>query len=184
MCVFKAIKHLHTFLEAEKQNLRTVGLVPTMGALHKGHLKPIKASKAENDVTVCSTYKNPAQCNNLAELEKYPRSFDTDVALLRHAGFGVIFAPTNGEMHALLRETKFNFGALDKTLKGKFHSVHFSGVALAVSNFFNIVKPHRAFCGQKDYQQLKFVNRLVQERMFHIDVKSLPQVPDQGGLAL
>jgi pantoate--beta-alanine ligase len=182
--VFEEIKPLRAFLQVEKEAHRTVGLVPTMGALHAGHLRLIEASKKENDLTVCSIYVNPTQFNNLADLEKYPRTFDQDSEILKNAGCDVIFAPTTNEMYKLKTEIKFDFGVLDKVLEGKYRPGHFSGVALVVSKLFNIVQPRRAYFGQKDYQQLKIVSLLTHELMFDIEIQPIPIVREPDGLAM
>ncbi|MFM7858189.1 MAG: pantoate--beta-alanine ligase, partial [Flammeovirgaceae bacterium] len=119
MHVFEEIKPLRAFLKVEKEAHRTVGLVPTMGALHAGHLQLIEASKKENDLTVCSIYVNPTQFSNPIDLEKYPRTFDQDSEILKNAGCDVIFAPSTNEMYKLKTEIKFDFGLVDKILEGK-----------------------------------------------------------------
>lgn len=184
MRVFEEIKPLQAFLRAEMQAQCTVGLVPTMGALHAGHLELVKASKAENDLTVCSIYVNPTQFTNTTDLEKYPRTLAKDSALLERTGCDVVFAPANQTMYSAPSQIKFDFGTLDKILEGKFRPGHFSGVALVVSKLFNIVKPHRAYFGQKDFQQLKIVTQLARELLFDLEIKSIPIVREPDGLAM
>ncbi|MFM7487147.1 MAG: 4-phosphopantoate--beta-alanine ligase, partial [Cytophagales bacterium] len=160
MRLFEKIKQLRSFLWTQKAAGKSIGLVPTMGALHGGHLHLIASSKAENDITVCSVYVNPTQFNNSADLANYPRTLAKDQQLLAESGCDVMFAPSNQEMYQLPSQLKFDFGSLDKTLEGEFRPGHFSGVALVVSKLFNIVQPHRAYFGQKDYQQFKVIIKL------------------------
>ena len=184
MRIFEEIKPLRAFINSQKQLGLSVGLVPTMGALHAGHVELIKTCKAENDLTVCSIYVNPTQFNNSSDLEKYPRTLGLDEKLLQQAGCDVIFAPSNMEMYTQPNALKFDFGTLDKVLEGKFRPGHFSGVALVVSKLFNIVQPHRAYFGQKDFQQLKVITQLANELLFDLEIKSVPIVRERDGLAM
>lgn len=184
MEIFEEIEPLRAFLKGKRDALKSIGLVPTMGALHDGHLALIRASKAENEVTVSSIYINPTQFNNKADLDKYPRTREADIKLLRAEGCDVLFAPQNAEMYSADQSMTFDFGPLDKVLEGKFRPGHFSGVALVVSKFFNIVQPDRAYFGQKDYQQFQIINRLKEELKFSIELHSVPIVREESGLAL
>lgn len=184
MEIFEEIKPLRTFLTGKRHQGLTVGLVPTMGALHQGHLSLISASKAENDITVASIYINPTQFNNAADLDNYPRTQEADLKLLNQIGCDVLFMPPNSEMYVGAQSLKFDFGELDKVLEGKFRPGHFSGVALVVSKLLNIVRPHRAYFGQKDYQQFKVIARLNDELKFYVDLRSVPIVREASGLAL
>lgn len=184
MEIFEEIEPLRAFLKGKRDALNSIGLVPTMGALHAGHLALISASRAENDVTVSSIYINPTQFNNKADLDKYPRTREADVKLLEAEGCDVLFAPQNSEMYQGHQSLTFDFGALDKVLEGKFRPGHFSGVALVVSKFFNIVEPDRAYFGQKDYQQFQIINRLKEELKFSIMLRSVPIIREKSGLAL
>src|SRR5437868_11237439 len=129
MHVFKEIKPIKAFLK-DKWNIIPIGLVPTMGALHAGHLSLIQASKGENQLTICSIFVNPTQFNNAQDLEKYPRNLEGDLTMLEQAGCDVVFAPDRTEMYQNTSSIKFDFGQLDKILEGKFRPSHFSGVAL------------------------------------------------------
>jgi len=184
MEIFEEIEPLRAFLKGKRKALKSIGLVPTMGALHDGHLALIRTSKAENDVTVSSIYVNPTQFNNKSDLDKYPRTWEADINLLRQEGCDVLFAPQNREMYSGNQSMTFDFGMWDKVLEGKFRPGHFSGVALVVSKFFNIVQPDRAYFGQKDYQQFQVINRLKEELKFSIELKSVPIVREKSGLAL
>jgi pantoate--beta-alanine ligase len=184
MEIFEEIKPLRTFLAGKRNGGLSIGLVPTMGALHQGHLSLIEASKADNDLTVASIYINPTQFNNSSDLDNYPRTKEEDLKLLEQIGCNVLFIPSNAEMYAGTQNLKFDFGTLDKILEGKFRPGHFSGVALVVSKLFNIVCPNRAYFGQKDYQQYKVISRLNDELKFFVDLRSVPIVREKTGLAL
>ncbi len=184
MEIFEEIKPLRTFLAGKRHQGLSVGLVPTMGALHQGHLSLIQASKAENDVTVATIYINPTQFNNSSDLDNYPRTKDDDLRLLRQIGCDALFIPSNAEMYPGTQLLKFDFGELDKVLEGKFRPGHFSGVALVVSKLLHIVAPDRAYFGQKDYQQFKVITRLNEELKFFVDLKSVPITREESGLAM
>jgi pantoate--beta-alanine ligase len=184
MEIFDEIEPLRTFLIHKRALHQSIGLVPTMGALHSGHLALIKESKSANDVTVCSIYVNPTQFNNPTDLEKYPRTWEQDKKLLLEAGCEVIFVPSNNEIYAKPSSLRFDFGSLDKILEGKFRPGHFSGVALVVSKLFNIVQPQRAYFGQKDFQQYKVISKIVEELLFDLELCSVPIVRESSGLAM
>jgi pantoate--beta-alanine ligase len=184
MEIFKEIEPLRAYLKDRRTGKFSVGLVPTMGALHAGHLELIRVSKAENDITVCSIYVNPTQFNNPADLEKYPRFLDKDSEKLKNAGCDVLFAPQNSEMYARASELKLDFGQLDKVLEGKFRPGHFSGVGLVVAKLFNIVNPDVAYFGQKDYQQFAVISKLKEELLFNLRLKAIPIIREADGLAM
>lgn len=184
MEIFEEIKPLRTFLAGKRNQGLTIGLVPTMGALHQGHLSLIEASKADNDLTVASIYINPTQFNNSSDLDNYPRTKEEDLRLLEQTGCDVLFIPSNAEMYSGSQNIRFDFGSLDKILEGKFRPGHFSGVALVVSKLLNIVGPSRAYFGQKDYQQFKIISRLNDELKFFVELRSIPIVREKSGLAM
>jgi pantoate--beta-alanine ligase len=183
MHIFKEIEPLRAFLN-QKRGHQRIGLVPTMGALHKGHISLLQASRHETDITVCSIYVNPAQFNNPSDLEKYPRTLESDLSLLEQNSCDVVFAPDNNEMYKTAPTIRFDFGELDKIMEGKFRPGHFSGVALVVSKLFNIVAPDVAYFGQKDFQQFKIIERLVNEAMFDLELRCMPILREEGGLAM
>src|SRR6478609_5433994 len=183
MHVFKEIKPLRAFLK-DKWNFISIGLVPTMGALHAGHLSLIKASKDENKLTICSIFVNPTQFNNPSDLEKYPRTLNSDLQLLEQTGCDIVFAPDRIEMYQNASNLKFDFGQLDKILEGEFRPGHFSGVALVVSKLFHIVQPTIAYFGQKDFQQFKIIEKLIEELKFDIHLKRMPVFREADGLAM
>ncbi|MEI9919145.1 MAG: pantoate--beta-alanine ligase [Bacteroidota bacterium] len=184
MQIFKEIRPLKLHLQHKRKDGLSVGLVPTMGALHEGHLTLVRASKNTTDVTVCSLFVNPTQFNNPVDLEKYPRTPEKDIALLESAGCDVLFAPETSTMYERTGIVHFDFGDLDKVFEGKFRPGHFSGVATVVSKLFHIVEPDHAFFGQKDYQQLQVITRLVEELKFNIQIHGVPIVREPGGLAM
>ena len=184
----EVIKQVHTIRErvqALRCSGKTIGLVPTMGALHQGHLQLLKASAADNDVTVCSVFVNPTQFNNPDDYELYPRTLDQDIALLETVGCDMLFAPGAEEVypkqHALLQ---FSFGALEAVMEGAHRPGHFNGVATIVSKLFHLVQPHRAYFGQKDLQQVAIVRQLVHSLSFDVKLVCFPTVREEDGLAM
>lgn len=162
----------------------SIGLVPTMGALHKGHLALLEAAKRENDLTICSIYVNPAQFNNAEDLSNYPRNPEKDIDVLRQTGCDVLFCPADSEMYPEKPLIGFNFGHLETILEGKYRPGHFSGVALVVSKLFNIAEPDRAYFGQKDWQQYVIIQQLNKELKFNLHLRMVPTVRESDGLAM
>lgn len=184
MLIFKEIRSLTTYLQDKRTQDHSIGLVPTMGALHQGHLELVKASKKGNSITVCCIFVNPTQFNNLLDLENYPRTADKDISNLKLVECDVLFYPEREEMYQKPSTIAFDFGRLDKVFEGEFRPGHFSGVALIVSKLFNIVKPSKAYFGQKDYQQFKIISRLVGELNFNIELICFPTFRESDGLAM
>ncbi len=184
MEIFKKIAPFRAFLKKIRKAGDTIGLVPTMGALHNGHLSLINTSKSQNSITVCSIYVNPTQFNNAVDLQKYPRNLEEDVKLLQKVGCDVVFCPSNEEMYTGQAQLKFEFGGLDKVMEGKFRPGHFSGVALVVCKFFNIVSPDHAYFGQKDWQQFAIIQQVVEELKFDLTLHSVPTLREANGLAM
>jgi len=184
MQIFKEIVPLKLHLQQKRKEGFSLGLVPTMGALHEGHLSLIRASKTIANVTICSLFVNPTQFNNPIDLEKYPRTLEKDIALLEAGGCDVLFAPETSTMYERQGVIHFDFGELDKVLEGKFRPGHFSGVATVVSKLFHIIEPDHAFFGQKDYQQLQIITRLVEELKFNINIHGVPTMREHDGLAM
>jgi pantoate--beta-alanine ligase len=184
MEIFKEISPLKAFLKDIRKAGKTIGLVPTMGALHRGHLSLINASKAANDVTVSTVFVNPTQFNNASDLLNYPRTLDKDTELLKEVRCDVLFAPETAELYPTTSTLKIDFGNLDKVMEGKFRPGHFSGVGLVVSKLFNIVEPDNAYFGQKDWQQFAVISKLVEELNFPLKLHSVPTLREDDGLAL
>src|SRR5687768_7837073 len=184
MEIFKQIAPLKAFLRDLKRAGKSVGLVPTMGALHAGHVSLFRSASAENHVTVGSIYVNPIQFNNQNDLLKYPRTLEKDTELLQTVGCDVLFVPDNQEMYPERTTVSIDFGGLDKIMEGKFRPGHFSGVALVVSKLFNIVQPDQAYFGQKDWQQFAIIRKLTEELNFNINLHSVATLREEDGLAL
>jgi pantoate--beta-alanine ligase len=184
MEIFSQIGPLRAFLEQKKMLGKSVGFVPTMGALHAGHLALIRESRQENPVTICSIYVNPAQFNNPDDLARYPRTLDKDIEMLKSTGCDALFCPSNGEIYPEKSVITFDFGHLEQILEGKFRPGHFSGVAKVVSKLLNIVQPSKSYFGQKDFQQFKIVECLVRELMFNTELRCIPIQREADGLAM
>jgi pantoate--beta-alanine ligase len=184
MEIFKEISPLKAFLKDVREAGKTIGLVPTMGALHRGHLSLIDASKRANDVTVSTVFVNPTQFNNPNDLLKYPRTLDKDTQLLKEVRCDVLFAPETQELYPSKSTLTLDFGPLDKVMDGDFRPGHFSGVGLVVSKLFNIVEPDNAYFGQKDWQQFAVISKLVEELNFPLKLHSVATLRESDGLAL
>ena len=180
MLIFNKITDLQLYLDGHKD----VGFVPTMGALHKGHLSLIKACKEQCDVTVCSIFVNPIQFNKKEDLEKYPRNVDADLKLLEEEGCDVVFIPEVDEIYPEVVNKSFQFGDVADVMEGEHRPGHFNGVAIVVERLFEIVKPNKAFFGQKDFQQLAIIRLLVQQLKLPIEIVSCPIVRESNGLAM
>jgi pantoate--beta-alanine ligase len=184
MEIFKEIAPLRSFLDEAKKAGKSVGLVPTMGALHKGHISLVNASKSANTLTVASIYVNPAQFNSAQDLSRYPKSIENDLEMLRAAGNDAVFCPEDPEMYPEPNKIRISFGDLDQVMEGAFRPDHFSGVALVVAKLFNIISPDNAYFGQKDWQQFVIISRLVHELKFSFGIHSVPIVREADGLAM
>lgn len=163
----------------------TIGFVPTMGALHEGHLSLIRTCNKENDITICSIFVNPTQFNNSEDLKKYPRELDRDCDLLESNGCNYVFVPREGEIYSKANPViQFGFGYLDEVMEGKYRPGHFNGVATIVLKLFNIVDPDKAYFGQKDLQQFVVIKSLVDELDFNLQLRCMPIVREKDGLAM
>lgn len=180
----EVIKTTSEMLEYTVSQRRSVGLVPTMGALHEGHLSLIRQSKSENVLSVCSIFVNPIQFNNPNDFAKYPNTLDNDMAMLENTGCDLVFAPSAKEMYQSLPLLKFDFGHLETVMEGAFRPGHFNGVAIVVSKLFHLTRPTVAYFGQKDLQQTLVVKRLVEDLGFPISLKICPTMREKDGLAM
>jgi pantoate--beta-alanine ligase len=162
----------------------STGLVPTMGALHRGHASLFETARAENDLVVASIFVNPAQFAPQEDFARYPRDEQRDLELAESAGVDVVFAPSVDELYPAGFQTWVDVEKLSKPLEGLFRPGHFRGVATVCAKLFNIVRPQRAYFGQKDAQQAAVVRRLVRDLDFDLEVRVLPTVRDEDGLAL
>jgi pantoate--beta-alanine ligase len=184
MQIFHEIAPLRAFLRQIRSDGKACGLVPTMGALHGGHVSLLNRSKKENSITVCSIYVNPTQFNNPEDLLKYPRTHEKDYELLEKVGCDVVFSPTDDVMYPDKPLIKFDFGPLDDVMEGYYRPGHFSGVALVVAKLLNIVQPDRAYFGQKDWQQVTIISRLVEELQIPSEIRIVPTTREPDGLAM
>lgn len=161
-----------------------VGFVPTMGALHEGHLSLVKRAREECKTVVVSIFVNPTQFNDKADLKSYPRMETEDLALLEEAGVDIVFLPTVSEIYPEPDTRQFDFGALDKVMEGASRPGHFNGVAQVVSRLFDIVKPDRAYFGEKDFQQIAIIKDMVRQLGFGVEIVDCPIKRADNGLAL
>jgi pantoate--beta-alanine ligase len=162
----------------------TIGLVPTMGALHDGHVSLLRAAREENDVVVMSLFVNPAQFGDRTDLERYPHDEAHDLAVAEQAGVDLVFAPSAEEMYPPGFQTWVEVVELGSVLEGKARPGHFRGVATIVLKLFVVVRPDRAYFGQKDAQQVEVVRRLIRDLALDVELRVLPTVRDADGLAL
>ncbi len=163
---------------------RSVGLVPTMGALHDGHMAIVRVSLMENDLTVVSIFVNPTQFGPGEDLDKYPRDLDGDISRLREAGVDILFMPSASDMYGQGSSTFVDVGPMAAKLCGAFRPTHFRGVGTVVTKLFNIVTPTRAYFGQKDYQQLVVIRKIARELDMPVDVVMCPTMRESDGLAM
>jgi len=184
MKIVYTIKELQAELTILKSQGKKVGLVPTMGALHAGHASLVKCSVKENDVTVVSVFVNPTQFNDKNDLLKYPRTLDADCKLLEANGCSFVFAPSVEEIYPEPDTRQFNFAPLDTVMEGAFRPGHFNGVIQIVSKLFDAVKPHRAYFGEKDFQQLAIIREMVKQLHYDLEIVGCPIIREEDGLAL
>ena len=187
MKVINKTSDLQAIIEQLKNDGKSIGLVPTMGALHKGHLSLVKNSISNNDITVVSIFVNPTQFNNPNDLASYPRTVDKDLELLQTVGCDVVFAPEADDIYSKSETDsrfEFDFEGLDKVMEGKFRPGHFNGVVQIVSKLFDLVRPNRAYFGEKDFQQLAIIRLMTRRYNLPIEIVPCPIVREDSGLAL
>lgn len=184
MKVIHTATGLEELLQQHRQEGKTMGFVPTMGALHKGHITLVERCVAENDICVVSIFVNPTQFNNPEDLRLYPRTPEEDYKLLDSAGVDIIFAPTVEEIYPEPDSRVFGFGLLDKVMEGAFRPGHFNGVAQVVSKLFDFVKPDKAYFGEKDYQQLVIIREMVKQLELPVKIEGVAIVREPSGLAM
>jgi len=184
MIKLKTVKEtIHQFEEIRKKG-KSVGFVPTMGALHEGHLSLVREAKNENDFVVSSIFINPIQFNNKNDLANYPKDLNRDIDLLLSADTDFLFLPTEEEMYPEPVKDVFDFGGLDEVLEGKFRPGHFNGVAIVVKKLFEIIKPDKAYFGLKDYQQLLIIHKITKDHHLHVEIIPCPTIREEDGLAM
>jgi pantoate--beta-alanine ligase len=170
--------------ETWRREGKRIGLVPTMGALHEGHLQLVRAAAQDCDVVVVSIFVNPTQFNNPDDFRLYPRLPEADAALLEPAGCTALFLPSVEEMYPQPTVLRFDFGPLEQVMEGEHRPGHFNGVATVVSKLFHLSRPHRAYFGQKDFQQVAIVRQLVQDLSFDLELVAYPTIREADGLAM
>lgn len=184
MKIVSSIKDLKNFLALEREKGKKVGLVPTMGALHAGHISLVKRCVAENDICVVSDFVNPTQFNDKHDLETYPRTLDADCALLEPVGCDYVFAPSVAEMYPEPDTRVFNLGPVAEVMEGPRRPGHFNGVAQVVSKLFYIVEPDNAYFGEKDFQQIVVIREMVRQLNLPVHIVDCPIQREADGLAL
>jgi len=186
MKVISTIREAKQWLKPlHKKNLK-IGFVPTMGALHEGHFRLIRQSKAENDITVCSIFVNPIQFNNTDDLAKYPRNLSQDSHYLTNNGCDMLFCPPEKEMYpdGKIEHVEIEFGMLDKVMEGKYRPGHFKGVVIVVKKLFDIIHPTNAYFGKKDYQQLMVIKKMKESLKLPVNIVECETVREDDGLAM
>ncbi|MGB1283321.1 MAG: pantoate--beta-alanine ligase [Polaribacter sp.] len=185
MKIFEKTHHLKALLSQLKKQNKTIGFVPTMGALHEGHLSLIKRAKQKNDIVVVSIFVNPTQFDNKDDLEKYPKPLKNDITLLETISCDILFSPTVDEIYTeKIVSEKFDFDGLEHQMEGKFREGHFDGVGTIVKTLFEIIEPNKAYFGEKDFQQLQIIKKMVEKHQLSVKIKGCPIFREKDGLAM
>jgi pantoate--beta-alanine ligase len=184
MIVYRTKTDLTGHLISLQNEGKTIGLVPTMGALHQGHMSLVERARAENDFVVVTIFVNPTQFNDPSDLDHYPSTLDQDLELLRQLEADLVFVPSVKEMYPEEDTRTFDLGGLDKVMEGKHRQGHFNGVAQIVSKLFLLIRPHQAYFGQKDFQQLVIIRKLVELLKINLTIVSCPIIRENDGLAM
>lgn len=184
MKLINTVRELQDVLSDLHDKEMSIGFVPTMGALHEGHLSLVSRCADENDVCVVSVFVNPTQFNDKEDLLKYPRTLEADALLLRQTGCQLLFAPSVEEMYPEPDTRVFDFGTLERVMEGEHRPGHFNGVAQIVSKLFDAVMPRRAYFGEKDFQQLAIIRAMVRESRYPVEIVACPTVREENGLAM
>lgn len=186
MQIIKTVGELLTLVEEYSQKGIKTGLVPTMGALHEGHLSLVKRSKEDNDITLVSIFVNPVQFNNPEDLKTYPRQEESDFRLLAVEGVDVVFVPSQSEIYpeGFNKDREFELGSVAEVMEGKYRPGHFQGVALVVNRLFELIRPTHAYFGMKDFQQIAVIREMVRKEGLNVEIIACPIVREESGLAL
>lgn len=185
MKVLKSKKTLIDYVERQREMGKKIGFAPTMGALHQGHLSLYKAAKKENDEVISSIFVNPTQFNNPDDFQKYPKTLEKDLELLEKAGVDAVYVPNVEEMYPDgLNSKKYNFDGLENEMEGKYRPGHFDGVGTIVEELFRQVQPHNAYFGEKDYQQLAIIKKMVEKTKLPVKIHGVPTLREEDGLAM
>ena len=186
MIIIKTAQEINQYLLHKRIKNFQIGFVPTMGALHNGHISLIQESKSKTDLTVCSIFVNPTQFNDIIDFEKYPITIENDILMLEKAGCDILFFPSVQEIYPSKSNTEkiYNLGFIETVFEGVYRPGHFNGVCMVVERLLNIVNPHRLFLGQKDYQQCIVIKKLIEIIGVDIDVKICSTHREFNGLAM
>lgn len=184
MEIIESVVELAKRIEDLKKEGKLVGFVPTMGALHSGHISLVNLAGESCDVVVVSIFVNPNQFNNSDDLKRYPRNLDHDVHMLNESECELLFVPSVKEVYPEPDKRVFNFGQIDQVMEGKFRPGHFNGVAQVVSRLFDIVNPDKAFFGEKDFQQLAVICEMVRQLNYNVEIVPCPIIREADGLAM
>jgi pantoate--beta-alanine ligase len=184
MQIVKHINDLQPILNDQRKKGLSIGFVPTMGALHNGHLSLVEIAREQTDFVVVSIFVNPTQFNDKGDLSRYPRDLQKDVDLLSESPCQLVFAPEPEEIYPESDTRQFNFGMLEQVMEGEFRPGHFNGVAQVVSKLFDIIQPDKSFFGQKDFQQLAIIRELVRKLELPVEIVSCPIIREADGLAM
>lgn len=185
MRIYKKAEDITHFIDQQTEKKLSVGFVPTMGALHEGHISLIKESKKECDITICSIFVNPTQFNNLQDFEKYPSTIDDDIALLELSGCDALFLPEFNEIYPPSFEKEhYNLGYLEEVLEGKYRPGHFQGVCMVVDRLLSIIKCNQLFLGLKDYQQCLVIQKMIELKKHPVQIHFCNTVREPNGLAM
>lgn len=184
MIIARTICELQNHVSDALNEKMQIGFVPTMGALHQGHIALMERCVKENDFSVCSVFVNPTQFNNPDDLKNYPRTEEADLKMLDRAKCNLVFIPTVEEMYPDHKLLELDFGELEKVMEGKFRPGHFKGVATVVYKLFSMVRPHKAYFGEKDFQQLMVIRQMVKRMNMPVEIIPCPTVREADGLAM
>lgn len=184
MQIFTTLRSLRDFIISVKTAGKSIGFVPTMGALHEGHASLVHKAMEENEVVICSIFVNPIQFNNPEDLIKYPRTLEEDCRILEELGCEAVFAPSVEEMYPIAPDLTINFGILEQVMEGAQRPGHFNGVGIVLARLFNWVQPDRAYFGQKDFQQVAIVKRLIRDLGFPLELVVCTTLRETDGLAM
>jgi pantoate--beta-alanine ligase len=186
MILFKIAAQLQQYIQQEKAQGKTIGFVPTMGALHQGHISLINKSKADCDITVCSIFVNPTQFNDAKDFEKYPITIEQDIYMLEIVKCDVLFLPSVEEIYPneIAKNKQYDLGFIETVFEGAYRPGHFNGVCMVVERLLDIVRPNQLFLGQKDYQQCIVIRRLIELMNVNINVIICPTSREENGLAM
>ena len=185
MIIFKKSDEINRYLSKELANHQSIGFVPTMGALHEGHLSLIRQSNKDNQITVCSIFVNPTQFNNPEDFKKYPISIEDDIQMLENEHCSILFLPSVDEIYpGEFVKKHYDLGELENILEGKYRPGHYQGVCMVVDRLLSIIPSQKLYLGQKDYQQCMVIEKMVTQRNYNIQIEIMPTIREDDGLAM